>query len=139
MTLSRRDSLRHVNGMPDFCRDARRLACFVAASAAAFRPSQVLEKIPVSMTPPNTSPTYQLQVPEEICHLIDRAAATTSKSRADFMLNALLDVAQSALLEQSLFRVSDGQMKAFEKALDEPLDENLAFQKFLARKAPWKR
>lgn len=91
------------------------------------------------MTPPNTPPTYQLQVPEEICHLIDRAATAASKSRADFMLNALLDVAQSALLEQSLFRVSDGQMKAFEKALDEPLDENLAFQKFLARKAPWKR
>ncbi len=91
------------------------------------------------MTLPNSAITYQLQVPEEICRLIDRAAATASKSRADFMLNALLDVAQSALLEQSLFRVSDEQMEAFEQALEQPLDENLAFQKFLARKAPWKR
>ncbi|WP_431045715.1 hypothetical protein [Roseateles sp. L2-2] len=43
MTLSRRDFLRHVNGTPDFCRDTRRLACFVAASAAAFQPFRVLE------------------------------------------------------------------------------------------------
>ncbi|WP_431286514.1 DUF1778 domain-containing protein [Roseateles chitinivorans] len=90
------------------------------------------------MTPLNNPPAYQLQVPEEICHLIDRAAVTASKSRADFMLNALLDGAQSALLEQSLFRVSDEQMAAFEKALEKPLDEDPVFQKFLARKAPWK-
>jgi uncharacterized protein (DUF1778 family) len=137
MTVSRRDSLRHVNGTPDFCRDTRRLACFVAASAAAFQPFDPISHA-ISMTLPNTATAYQLQVPEEICHLIDRAAATASKSRADFMLNALLDVAQSALLEQTLFRVSDEQIKALEDALDQPLDENVAFQKFLARKAPWK-
>ena len=86
----------------------------------------------------HTPPPYQLQVPEEICHLVDRAAANASTSRADFMLNALLDVAQGALLEQSLFRVSDEQMKAFEEVLDQPLEDNPAFQKFLAKKAPWR-
>ncbi|HEY1398548.1 DUF1778 domain-containing protein [Roseateles sp.] len=91
------------------------------------------------MTLPITSTTYQLHVPEEICQLIDRAAAIASKSRADFMLDALMDAADDDTVNRTRLRMSEEQFKAFEEILDRPLTENAAYQRMMARKAPWER
>ena len=91
------------------------------------------------MTQLNTESSFQLQVPESICHLIDRAAASACKSRTDFMLDALLNAAEGMTPGQAQFRVSEDQMKTFEEILDRPLSENAAYQRMMARKAPWER
>jgi uncharacterized protein (DUF1778 family) len=69
--------------------------------------------------------------------LIDRAAALTSKSRTDFMLDASCEKAQEVLLDQRLFIVTEEQFDAFERAFDMPLSGNKGFQDLMSDKYSW--
>lgn len=69
--------------------------------------------------------------------LIDRAAAITSKSRTDFMLEASCEKAQEVLLDQRLFIVTDKQYEAFEHAFSQQLSENKGFQDLMSDKYSW--
>ncbi|MBO9688252.1 type II toxin-antitoxin system TacA family antitoxin [Roseateles chitosanitabidus] len=83
--------------------------------------------------------TINLRVSEEAKDLIDRAAAAAGKTRTDFMLDAALQSARNAVLDQAFFQVDAAQLQAFQDILDRPLSENAALQQMLARKAPWEQ
>ncbi|WP_431262212.1 DUF1778 domain-containing protein [Roseateles chitinivorans] len=161
MTLSRRDPLRHVNGTPDFCRDTRRLACFVAASAAAFQPFQtprnfrivtalnpdhgtyVPPAIATQIAPPQRAAPIEsdksvwLQIPTDLRDLIISAAESLNKTRAAFVHDAMRDAADDALLYKATQELTSEQLQACEDILERPLSENAAYQRMMARKPPW--
>ncbi|HEY9739439.1 MAG TPA: DUF1778 domain-containing protein [Coleofasciculaceae cyanobacterium] len=69
--------------------------------------------------------------------LIDTAASLCGKSRSAFMLDAAYRAAEEAMLDRRLFRLSDEQWEAFNKALDTPPTKNATLTQLLQTKAPW--
>lgn len=80
---------------------------------------------------------HWLQIPVELRALIDCAAKCANKSRAAFVRDAMLDAAEGTILHRGTRGLSDEQMRAYEDILDRPLSENAAYQRMMARKAPW--
>jgi uncharacterized protein (DUF1778 family) len=83
--------------------------------------------------------TINVRAPAHVRDLIDRAASAQGKSRTDFMLEASMEAAQRALLDQVFFQVDEAQFKAFQAALDQPVKNKKALKRLLASKAPWER
>ena len=71
--------------------------------------------------------------------LIDRAAETVGKNRADFMLDAACREADAVLLDRRLFLLDDKSYRRFIAALDKPPADNPRLRRLLASKAPWDR
>jgi len=86
-------------------------------------------------TPRNTeSVTFRIQ-PEKR-DFIDYAAELTGKSRTEFITDSAMRAAEEAVLDQTVFHMTDDQYKAFTKALDEPV-ENAKLENLLNTKSPW--
>lgn len=80
---------------------------------------------------------HWLQIPVELRELIDCAAGCANKTRAAFVRDAMLDAAEGAILHKATQGLSDAELQACEDILDRPLSENAAYQRMMARKAPW--
>lgn len=65
------------------------------------------------------------------------AAAATSKSLTDFVLDAACDAAMNTLLDQRLLWVSKAQGQAFMALLDRPPSENPGLRRLFSAPAPW--
>ncbi len=91
-----------------------------------------------SSNPPLTT-VINLRTPPAQRELIDRAARLQGKSRTDFMLEAARERAEQVLLDQTLFTVSEAQLKAFNTLMDAPLSRNVAVQRLISRQSPWEK
>ena len=69
--------------------------------------------------------------------LIDRAASSIGKSRADFMLEAACEKARSVVLDRTFFAVGKASFERFAALLDAPVESNPALERLLARKPRW--
>lgn len=69
--------------------------------------------------------------------LIDRAAESAGKNRSDFMLEAACREAESVLLDQRYFTLSEESFQRFKAALDAPPASNEKLRALLKMKAPW--
>lgn len=70
--------------------------------------------------------------------LIDHAAKLLGTNRADFILKAAYDRAQTVVLDQVFFNVDANRFKQFTKLLDAPPGPNPALERLLTVKAPWR-
>lgn len=80
-----------------------------------------------------------LQIPVDLRDLIACAAKCMNKTRAAFVRDAMRDAAEDAMLYKATRELTADQLKAYEDILDRPLSENAAYQRMMARKAPWER
>lgn len=78
-----------------------------------------------------------LQIPVDLRDLITSAAESLNKTRAAFVRDAMRDAAEDALLYKATQELTPEQLKACEDILERPLSENAAYQRMMARKAPW--
>ena len=81
--------------------------------------------------------TINVRAPAELRDLIDRAASAQGKTRTDFVLEASAEAARRVLLDQVFFQADARRLKAFQDALDEPISDNKAVRRLLAKKSPW--
>lgn len=78
-----------------------------------------------------------LRVREDVRTLIDRAARAQGRTRSDFMIEAARRAAEDALLDQTLFAVSEATYESFLARLDEVPQTNERLRKTLQTPAPW--
>ena len=83
------------------------------------------------------SANIHIRVSPEKRQLIDCAAALAGKSRTDFILDAILPLAEDALLDQRVFMLNSEQWEKFNNLLDTPPETNEGLRRVLAAKAPW--
>ena len=69
--------------------------------------------------------------------LIDRAAATLGKARAQFILETMCETSQNILLDRNLLKLDDEAMSAFEAMLNKQSGDSAALGKTLSAPAPW--
>lgn len=90
---------------------------------------------------PSTTPlrrdSLNLRIPAAERNLIDLAAASTGKTRTDFILGAARRAAEEALLDRTLFSVSPEAYAEFVARLDAPAQPNDRLRKTLQTPAPW--
>jgi uncharacterized protein (DUF1778 family) len=85
------------------------------------------------------SETINLRASQKQKGLIDRAAEATGRSRSDFMLETACREAESVLLDQRYFALSQEEFKRFTSMLDRPAKNNPKLRRLLQTKAPWER
>jgi len=83
--------------------------------------------------------TINLRASQRQKLLIDRAAEALGRSRSDFMLDTACREAQSVLLDQRYFSLSESEFKKFAAMLDRPPKDNPKLRRLLHAKAPWDR
>uniref|UniRef100_A0A7C4EK08 DUF1778 domain-containing protein n=1 Tax=Fundidesulfovibrio putealis TaxID=270496 RepID=A0A7C4EK08_9BACT len=88
-------------------------------------------------TTPNRSTNINIRVAPEQRNLIDQAAALSSKTRTDFILEAATRAAQDAILDQVVLSVSAERLAAFQALLDSPPEDNPRLAALLARTPGW--
>ncbi len=81
--------------------------------------------------------TIQLRARESQRALIDKAAYALGKNRSDFLLEAACREAETVLLDQRLFSLSEEDYNRFVQELDVPPSKNEKLQALLLQKAPW--
>ena len=81
--------------------------------------------------------TLNIRIKPEIRGLIDRAADLVGKNRTDFMLDAARRAAENALLDRSVFPVSQRTYSEFLARLDAPAKPNPRLRKALRTPTPW--
>jgi uncharacterized protein (DUF1778 family) len=69
--------------------------------------------------------------------LIDQAASALGRNRSDFMLEIICREAESVLLDQRYFSLTEEAFLKFIDLLDESPKDNPALKKLLQTKAPW--
>ncbi len=77
-----------------------------------------------------------IRIQESKRDFIDYAAELKGKNRSEFIIDSAMRAAEEAVLDQTVFHMSDDQHKAFLKALDEPV-ANEKLEKLLNTKSPW--
>ena len=83
--------------------------------------------------------TLNLRIPAAERNLIDRAAASTGKTRTDFILEAARRAAEDALLDRALTVVSPQAYAKFLERLEQPAQPNDRLKKTMRAQAPWNR
>jgi uncharacterized protein (DUF1778 family) len=81
--------------------------------------------------------TLNLRIKPEERGLIERAATLTGKTRTDFVLEAARRAAEEALLDRTIFSVSEEAYAAFLARLDEPPKPNERLKRTLQTVPPW--
>ncbi|ANH67518.1 DUF1778 domain-containing protein [Mitsuaria sp. 7] len=81
----------------------------------------------------NTVAFLHLQVPEDFCNLIDRAATLTRKNRSEFVLDAVLDATEATILDAATFCMGDEPRNDGDQTAPCAPTEDVAFQRLLAR------
>lgn len=94
------------------------------------------------MTTANTAKsrrdTLNLRISAHELGLIDRAAASTGRTRTAFILEAARRAAEEALLDHALLVVSPAAHKDFLKRLDRPARPNAKLKHTMRNKVPWR-
>jgi uncharacterized protein (DUF1778 family) len=80
-----------------------------------------------------------LRIDNQVRSLIDQAAALVGKTRTDFLIDSARQQAMDVLLDQSVFRLPDGDYDSFVEALDSPPPTDGRIQALLNRKPIWER
>ena len=91
---------------------------------------------------PATAPkrdTLNIRIKPEEREMIDRAADARGQTRTDFILDAARRAAEEALLDRTVFTVSDAAYAAFLARLEAPVEPNEALRRTLRTLAPWDR
>ena len=78
-----------------------------------------------------------IRAPKAKKALIDRAADALGMNRTDFVLETLCQRAHEVLADRKHFELSQEQMAAFNRILDQPINE--AAVRMLTKRAPWER
>jgi uncharacterized protein (DUF1778 family) len=78
-----------------------------------------------------------MRLPEADLAMIDRAALLRGRSRTDFVREAAVRAAESALLEQRLVRMTQEGFAEFLDVLAQPAEAVPQLVKVLRRSAPW--
>lgn len=81
--------------------------------------------------------SLNLRVRPEDRGLIDQAAQAQGKTRTDFILDAARAAAESALLERTVWAVSDEAFDAFVARLDAPPAPNDRLRRTMTTPPPW--
>ena len=81
--------------------------------------------------------TLNLRIPAAERNLIDRAAATTGKTRTDFILEAARRAAEDALLDRAIMSVGLEAYAEFLARLDAPAQPNEALRHTMQVIPPW--
>lgn len=82
--------------------------------------------------------TLNLRIGAAERQLIDRAAASTGKTRTSFILEAARRAAEDTLLERSFLAVSPQAYDRFKTLLDMKPAPNAALKRTLRAPAPWR-
>lgn len=91
----------------------------------------------MSETTSPRSGNINIRVTPETLGLIDRAARVAGKTRTDFILDTVRQVAEDTVLDQRLFSLNPEQWEAFVAALDAPSQPNEKLAALMARRPPW--
>ena len=83
-----------------------------------------------------TAPINMRVEPEQHA-LLTKAAAALNMDRSTFILSAACREAESVLLDQRMFHLTDEQFKLFENALNHPAPYNQKLTGLLTSSAPW--
>lgn len=81
--------------------------------------------------------TLNLRIPAGERRLIDRAAATSGKTRTDFILGAARRAAEEALLDRSLLRADPKAFQQFLERLGAPAAPNPRLAETMKQPPPW--
>ena len=81
--------------------------------------------------------TLNLRIPAAERNLIDRAAATTGKTRTGFILEAARRAAEDALLDRAIMSVGPEAYAEFLARLDAPAQPNEALRHTMQVIPPW--
>jgi uncharacterized protein (DUF1778 family) len=96
--------------------------------------------MPATNAKPKTrGETINLRASQRQKLLIDRASEALGRSRSDFMLDTACREAESVLLDQRYFSLSESEFKKFAAMLDRPPKDNPKLRRLLQTKAPWDR
>ncbi len=87
----------------------------------------------------NRGETINLRASQRQKLLIDRASEALGRSRSDFMLDTACREAESVLLDQRYFSLSENEFKKFAAMLDRSPKDNPKLRRLLQTKAPWDR
>lgn len=71
---------------------------------------------------------------------IDQAARALGKSRTEFILDAVsrkVEEVENTLLDKVIFILSEDEWKAFNAALDAPVNSNENLRRLFSTKSPW--
>lgn len=89
------------------------------------------------MTNAQSKELIQVQLTSDEASLIADAARICSQTSSEFALGAALAKAQEAVLDQTLFILSDSEFSDLEKALSEPPVANPESTRLLNAKPHW--
>lgn len=71
--------------------------------------------------------------------LIDRAVAECGGDRTSFVLDAACRRAEKILMDRRAIVMDDRAFEAFERALENPIEDNLCAMKLMRRKRRWNK
>ena len=83
--------------------------------------------------------TLNLRIPAAERGLIDRAAASSGKTRTDFILGAARRAAEEALLDRALLLVKPSAYAKFTALLDAPPQPNERLRRTMQAPPPWSK
>ena len=83
--------------------------------------------------------TLNIRIKPDLRGLIDRAASLSGKNRTDFVLDAARHAAEDALLDRTIFAVSEKAYTEFLARLDAPPQPNARLRRSLQTLAPWEK
>ena len=81
--------------------------------------------------------TLNLRIPAAERNLIDRAAASSGKTRTDFILEAARRAAEETLLDRAMLSVGPEAFAEFLARLDAPPQPNERLRRTMKTRAPW--
>jgi uncharacterized protein (DUF1778 family) len=85
------------------------------------------------------SDNINIRVSPETLGLIDRAARATGKTRTDFILDTVRQVAEDTVLDQRLFVLDQEQWNEFTRLLDAQPKPNERLDALLNRRPVWEK
>ena len=88
---------------------------------------------------PEKAPALNIRIKAAQRQLIERAAQASNKTVSDFVRDAAVREAESALLDRTTIRLSPEEWERFLAALDAPPRSNPRLEDLLSRKAPWEQ
>ena len=83
----------------------------------------------------NRSERIEVQTTPIIKALLEQAAVSSGKTVAEFLLEAGIDAAESALTCRRVFRLDEQKWQAFQDILDRPVTDKPRLARLLAEKS----
>ena len=81
--------------------------------------------------------SFEIRIGRELVGLIDRAAALAGKNRPEFVLEAVRNAAEDALINRPVLTVEPRDYNGFLARLNSPAKPNARLWRTLTTPAPW--